>query len=631
MLNNRKPSKPGQHETSPALKRVRKSVYTQALLTVFLIVLTVVVLFAVTAAWYTNIVQTNDLVFKASKWGFEGEVKSVDATIIASPGDEGVVELTARSESDGVTAVSVNISKAHMPEEIQKRIYFYADTAKNVSSETVDRVYLGNNNSYTYTLIGPTTLMLTETVHNDVLIKWHWVYDVLGYYVLGTWDGSDMTVSEYLRPIEYDYDEALTEFDANGNLVSVDGSTSVARFLTRISAGDGYAGTIDVTEKNSGGYYPVSVDNSGYGVWAYLCTYSEIQVNTAYDTYLGENANRFDAEGEQASYVAKLTLSAQNSHMEPTQISTASALISALNTGEAAMLRLSGDIALDEPLVIGAATESQQIMLDLNGNTLTVDSGAYADNGAAIQVAAGSTLIMSNGTLEGSGEEYAIDGAGASITLSGVDITGMKRALNVRDYVSTNIYNSDATIRVVDCEIETTDVAILISGNGQDSAQATRLVVEDSVIRSDYIGIAFNGSSDQWGTSTQIIGSDVYGYWAGIYHPQGDAELTISDGSVISGYTGMVLKGGSTTVTDSTIHGTGALQIPERVSMSGFNDTGDGIYIETNYGCPIQLQVSGTGAVISDQAQALRIYPESDMVSWVIEDSVTVMGAVDMQ
>ena len=629
MLNNRKPSKPGQHETSPALKRVRKSVYTQALLTGFLIVLTVVVLFAVTAAWYTNIVQTNDLVFKASAWGFEGDVKSVDATIIASPGDEGVVELTARSESDDITAVSVNISKAQMPEEIQKRIYFYVDTSKTCNSETMERVYLGNNNSYTYMLFGRETLMLTETAHTDALIKWQWVYDVLGYYVLGAWDetGMDMTVSEYLRPIEYDYEEAYTLFDEDGELAAVDATTSVSQFLQQISSCDGYAGTIDVSEKNSGGYYPVSVDSTGYGVWAYLCDYSEIQVNTAYDTYLGENANSMDAEGEVVAYVAKLTLSAQNSHMEPTQVSTSSALVSAIQSGTTAMIQLDGDISLSESLSVGSASGAQQVMLDLNGNTLTVDSG----DDAAIQVAAGSTLIMNNGTLEGNEDGYAIDGTGASITLNGVDITGVKRALNVRDNSAANTGNSDSKIRVVGCEIETTDVAILISGNGQDSDQVTQLIVEDSVIRSDYIGIAFNGSSDQWGTSTQIINSDVYGYWAGVYHPQSDADLVISDGSVVSGYTGLVLKGGSTTVTDSTIHGTGALQVPESVSMSGFNDTGDGIYIETNYGWEIVLQVSGNSVVISDQAQALRIYPESDKVSVSMDDSVTVTGAEDMQ
>jgi len=619
VLNNRRPSDPSQQPQSPALKRVRKSVYKQALLAGLLIMLTVVTLFAVTAAWYTNIVQSNDLVFKASKWSFDGTVKSADVTVVASPGDEGVVELIAESDSDGVTAVGVNISKAQMPMEMQKRIYFYVDTAKTRGGEAMDRIYLGSDSSYTYLLYGRDTLTLTEEKHTDAPLKWQWVYDVVGYYVQGSWDGSSMTVAEYLRPIEYDYDEAT--FASDGKLETVDGSKTTARFLAELSARDGYPGTIDPAQKNSGGYYPVSVDDSGNGVWAYLCTYSEIQANTALDTYLGEEA----ATGDQPSFVAKLTLSAQNSNLEPTQVGTAAELAAALNSGADAAVRLSSDLTLEDALTIGTAADPRQVMLDLNGKTLTVESGS----GAAIQVAAGSGLTMTNGTLTGSADGYAIEGAGAGITLSNMDIVGMKRALVVRDNSASNTTNSDAAIRLVDCDIETTDVAILISGNGSDSAQATRLVVEDStIVSSGYIGIAFNGSADQWGTATQIINSQVYGKWAGVYHPQGDAELVISDGSTISGYTGLVLKGGSTTVSDSTVHGTGALQVPETVSLSGFNDTGDSIYIESNYGGAIQLQVKGSSTLTSDHAQALRVYPQSDKVSVSVDDSVTLAGAV---
>ena len=95
LLNNQKPTEHGQHNTSPVLKRVRKSVYKQALLAGLLIVLTVVVLFAMTAAWYTNIVQSSGLVFEASVWGFDGTVTLGEAGISAAPGDEGVVELIA--------------------------------------------------------------------------------------------------------------------------------------------------------------------------------------------------------------------------------------------------------------------------------------------------------------------------------------------------------------------------------------------------------------------------------------------------------------------------------------------------------------------------------------------------------
>ena len=616
MLNNRKPIKPGQHETSPALKRVRKSVYKQALLAGLLIVLTVVILFAVTAAWYTNIVQSNDLVFKSSEWGFEGEVKSVNATITASPGDEGIVELTARNESDVITAVSLNVSKAQMPFEIQKRIYFYVDTSKTRNGETMDRVYLGNRDSFTYMLFGWETLTLTEAVRSDAPVKWQWVFDVLGYYVQGTWNGSSMVVSEYIRPIEYNYVDALTQFDANGNLESIDGSTSVGAFLTELSAKDGYDGEIDVlnavTASDGRIYYPVDVDGNS-GVWAYLCTYSEIEINNAYDTELG-NAAAIDG---QTYYYAKLTLSAQNSNLAPTQVSSPSALAAAIQSNETAMIQLSGDMALEDALAIGSAGEARQIMLDLNGNTLTVAPGSYANNGAAIQVASGSSLIMQNGTLEGDNVGYAIEGTGVEISLSNMNITNVDRAIHVRDNDAENTGNADSRIRLTNCNIRTSDVSVFLSGNGGESAQDLQLIIEDSFIESsEYGGIVCNGSPDQYGTDIQILNSTISGYWCGIYHPQDKSTLVIADNSVITGYTGLVLKGGTTNIMNSTIHGTGdgiGSGTPS-VSLSGFCDTGDGIYIESNYidyhGYSIELSVGGDSVVTSDKNLALRVYPD---------------------
>ncbi len=657
MQTKQKPNKPGQQTSSPVLKRVRKSVYKQAMLAGLLIVLTVVVLFAMTAAWYTNIAQTSGLVFETSSWGFDGTVSLVGQTIQAAPGDEGVVELTATSNSEELTAVSLNVARSGWSDEMRQRIFFYIDTAKVKNGETMDRVYLSGQDSYSYLLFSKQTLMLTEEVHNDALLKWHWVYDVLGYYVQGTITqtttsvtGEDevvttkeswsMGISEYLRPIEYDFDEAKTTFvDGNGDLLTIDGTKTVETFLAEVSGSDGYAGTIDiskaVTTSDGRIYYPVSVDENGSGVWAYLCTYSEIITNTTYDTYLGKTAGTADA----GTYTAVVTIAAQNTKIQATPVSTAAALESeiaaALESGEKAIIQLADNIELSSPLVIGGTeidsvtsetvAVNQQVMLDLNGNALTVASGSYASTGAAVQVEPGSSLTLTNGTLVCSdASSYAIEGTGAEVTLSDVTITGVKRAIVVKDNADTNTAGSDAMIRLVGCTFDTTDVSVMISGNGTDTEQDTQLIVENCSIRSDYIGIAFNGSTDQWGTSSQVINSQVYGYWTGIYQPAGEAELVISGKSVISGYTGMVLKGGETVVLDSTIHGTGAEQVPETEPMSGFNDTGDAIYIESNYGWEILLDVDGASIVTSDKARALRVYPYTGDASYQNNVSVLV-------
>lgn len=296
------------------LKAKRKNVIRQAALAVLLIVQLVVILFSITAAWYTNVVQTNDLVLETAVWGFEGSVQLGEEPIKAAPGDDGVIPFMAVNNSDEITEVSVNISKINMDQEMQKRIYFYADTQQVWNSEDMERVYLSDTASYTYIMPGPGKLTLTEDEElcNDVPLKWQWVYDLLGYYMLGVVTEDGPIIEEYLRPIEYDYDEIKTTFEEDGTLATIDGATTATEFLQQVSQSDGYVGTINVDE-SVGGYYPVEVDESGYGVWAYLCSYTEIQQNTDYDTKLGSG------EVPISNFTAKVTISAQNIQIESEQ------------------------------------------------------------------------------------------------------------------------------------------------------------------------------------------------------------------------------------------------------------------------------------------------------------------------
>jgi len=301
-----------QRGRATVLEVMRKNVVRQAALAVLLILQLVVLLFAITAAWYTNIVQTSDLVFETAVWGFEGSVQLGDEPIKAAPGDEGLIPFTAVNDSDEITEVSVNISKINMDPEMQKRIYFYADTERVWNGEITQRVYLGNTASYTYIMPGRGQLTLSEEVCDDIPLMWQWVYDLLGYYVMGVVTEEGVIVEEYLRPIEYDYDEIRTTFELDGTLATIDGVTTAAEFLQQVSESDGYEGVIHVDEAVNG-YYPVDVDESGYGVWAYLCSDVEILQNTDYDTKLGSG------EVTISDFTAKATVSAQNSKIEMTQ------------------------------------------------------------------------------------------------------------------------------------------------------------------------------------------------------------------------------------------------------------------------------------------------------------------------
>lgn len=82
--------------------------------------------------------------------------------------------------------------------------------------------------------------------------------------------------------------------------------------------------------------------------------------------------------------------------------------------------------------------------------------------------------------------------------------------------------------------------------------------------------------------------------------------------STVSGYSGVVIKGGTVSIEDSVIEGTGAYQQPV-ASNSGFTDTGDAVYIETGFGYEIQLEISGEKTVLranATQSKSLRIFPE---------------------
>ena len=84
---NKKSDLPSGKQTSPELNKIQKNIYRQAALAGLTVVLTIVILFAMTSAWYTNIVQTSGLVFEAEPWGFDGTITVENDPIQAAPGD----------------------------------------------------------------------------------------------------------------------------------------------------------------------------------------------------------------------------------------------------------------------------------------------------------------------------------------------------------------------------------------------------------------------------------------------------------------------------------------------------------------------------------------------------------------
>ena len=590
---------------SAELRRAKQNIVWQAALAIMTIILTIVIVFTMTAAWYTNIVQTSGLVIQAESWGFDGDIKVNSTTISASPGDEGLVHLEVKSTGDSMSAVSVGASKARLSDnEMQKRLYFYVDTQAMRNGETMERVYLNSRDSYTYNVFGQGSLLLTEQVHNGPQLKWQWVYDVLGYYVLGTWNTATglMDEREYLRPIEYDYDAATTTFNKDGSktLLTVDGKTTAEEFLKELSRTDGYPGEINPEKKTAGGYYPVDVDEDGYGVYAYLCTYAEIEQATAYDTEL---AKPLGEDEEPKTYEVQLNISAQKSDENILHAGTLTALNTAIELNSGSVVQLTEDIALtpENKLVIPAG---KQIMLDLNDHTINSTTTDYA-----IEAQAGSSLVMINGNMTGSGSGYGVYAVGAEVVCSKMVINGFAHGVRIGDNATNN--SLDSRVRLVNCEVSGSTTAVYVAGNGSASGAATQLVVENSKLYSDGIVLCGSGNDPASGTDIQIINSELIGnagtMSAAIYHPQKNSTLSIYGGT-LSGYTGIALKGGTASIYDATIKGEGATKNEPKFEGSGFTDTGDAVYVETSYGNEIQLSIHGGSVLTSQVSYSLQVF-----------------------
>ena len=234
------------------LKGLQRKVIARIVLVALTIILTVVLVFSLTVAWQTNVVQMGGLSFSAESFNFSGEVLLDDRNIVMTPGDSGTIPLKLINDSESLVAASVTVSKEQM-NAAQNKIYFYIDTPQMRNGELLDRVYVSSKKSYTYTMFPFSELTLDEKTVNQPNLKWEWVYDTLGYYVLGrATDNGGVVIEDYLFPIEYEYDELLTTFDENGELKTIDGIVGVEEFLTEVSSKDGYVGKIDISRKTAG-------------------------------------------------------------------------------------------------------------------------------------------------------------------------------------------------------------------------------------------------------------------------------------------------------------------------------------------------------------------------------------------
>ena len=590
------------------IRQMKKAVRYQIFLAAGTLLVVIVLVFAMTSAWYTNVSKMSSLSFSVDAWGYSIENITVPKEALAvAPGGSGVIPLRAdNSTGSEKVRITVSVSKDSMLSELKQRLYFYADKTENVNNENVSRLYLGSSetgSSYTYTLLPGQVLVLSNDYYNDVPLKWAWVYDRLGYYFYGTVTGgeySNVAVSEYIRPIEYDLNNAVF---SNGELESVDG-ISLDDLLADVSSHDGYAGTVsasDAVVALNRKYYPVSVDSEGKGIWAYFCTESEIDSGINYDsTQLAAIASNINVT---------LTIEAENIPVVIEEAGTDFDLRKALLDPDIDVVQLQNDIDLSTTFNVSANMNGT---IDLNGNDITY-TGADASY-AIMHVDEGAVLTVMNGTVHGTGgnsssagsgntSSIAFECTGADLTISGVTIDNVGSAVIATDSQSSG---RDSNIRLFNCNIDTQNTSLFVMGNNTASDAPTHLIVEGCSVSSGYIAVSGNGNANNRGTEYVLIDSTLYGYWAALYQPHHNASTLIS-GCTLSGYTGIAVKGGVVTVNNSNITGTGAYHAAARAN-SGWTDTGDGIYIEAGYDWNASVTVKGNSTVQSVNAYAAELF-----------------------
>lgn len=605
-----------QNSRERVVSEAKKRIYKQAGLALTAILVTVALLFAMSTAWYSNVLEAGSLTFQAEKWELNADHVSSNGNVVAQPGARGILPVSYKNTSDSIVNAYVNVSKEQMDVPLQKRIYFYTETPYTVGSgenaETVARRYLTNGTAAPYTVLSMGQLTMSDDFCTvDTPIYWEWVYDLLGYYVrvssTPASDGSAVEL-EYLRPIVYDYDKATFD-EKSGNLATVDGE-HFEKFLMKLSETDGYLNIF--TENNAiqdsttgAKYYIVDNDNQdalGYYTAIRLLTKQEIAEANAWDTKQGENG---------ASFInnLKITITGEAANVDMINVGTTEELTKALKSENGGYIRLSGNLELTENITVSA---KKPVILDLNGATLT----GSAAGGDLFTVGKGGELTVINGTIKNSAGNTTLFGVNnGKLTVSNVTATAEGESqwgIYIQDNNRTTAQDGDSIVYITHSTISTGQPTVMVIGNNTTTAQKTRCVIENSTLTSGYVTVCGNGQTVSGGTAIEIKDSIITGKYAAVYHPQDNSTLH-AENSTFTGNTGIAVKGGTVYLDNCVVTGRAKAALAGSFNNNGFTDTGAAVYLEAGYERDnIAVYITGENSRITAvKQQALLLYHDA--------------------
>lgn len=473
------------------LTEIQKKLYLKVSSAVAVFMLTVVLLFTITAAWYSNIVEVEELKFEVDSWGVDGTIMLDDEVLLhIAPGDSDSIPFKVDNNADSLVNLQFNAYKKYLPDFMQQRFYFYIEDEIVVNGETLDKVYIHDDNAYYYTLLGGQTVDNTGDVHSEAELKWEWVYDLLGYYaIIETDENGFSTETAYIRPVQYTYEKATYDSDT-GELVSImnsDGTVTTAEnFIMELLQTDGlvmgrqtedgftsatYTTGEDLKKTlkfnvNSGevtkDYYEIYTNEvEGYGIYMYLCDYNEIAVNNKIDTYIG---NGVDVYAITENHFAAVQISCGQALEYFIEVSTPEELVKLLNnevtetdgvSDEGAYVELLKEkdlLAEKEHVIIRLMNDMKispqtlkdcNMVIDLNGHSLICNTTAAE---TLFTLNPDCSLKMYNGTIEPNGGVPFVT-TGATLILKDVMINTTGAAVSIQ----TNGYQKGSNVQLINC------------------------------------------------------------------------------------------------------------------------------------------------------------------------------------
>lgn len=602
-----------QNSREHIVSEAKKRIYKQAGLALTAILVTVALLFAMSTAWYSNVLEAGSLTFQAEKWELNADHVSSNGNVVAQPGARGILPVSYKNTSDSIVNAYVNVSKEQMEVPLQKRIYFYTETPYTVGSgenaETVARRYLTNSTAAPYTVLSMGQLTMSDDFCTvDTPIYWEWVYDLLGYYVrLEPTDDGSVIEKEYLRPIVYDYDKAT--FDENGNLATVDGE-HFEKFLLKLSETDGYLNNFTAGTESYTGTDGVSVTYYIVDKEVDAASFTAIRLLTKQEI---AEANLWDTEHAGASFInnVKITITGETANVDMINVGTTEDLTKALKSENGGYIRLSGNLELTENITVSA---KKPVILDLNGATLT----GGATGGDLFTVGKGGELTVINGTIKNSAGNKTLFGVNnGKLTVSNVTATAEGESqwgIYIQDNNRTTAQDGDSIVCITHSTISTGQPTVMVIGNNTTTAQKTRCVIENSTLTSGYVTVCGNGQTVSGGTAIEIKDSIITGKYAAVYHPQDNSTLH-AENSTFTGNTGIAVKGGTVYLDNCVVTGSATAALAGAFNNNGFTDTGAAVYLEAGYERDnIAVYITGENSRITadaKQQQALLLYHDA--------------------